>query len=275
MPEEQKETRRFWLKLKRHYFDSENMLYLETVENGEKYTLIWVKLLLMCLKDNEENAGFLRFNDKIPYNDKLLSRVLRMDIDTIRIAMMHFKEVGMIEILDDGTLYIEEVQNMIGSESSSAERVRKHREKKRLLQSNTPGMLQSNKEPLQCNVSTVTLSRNKEIEKDIEKEEEKNSLSDEIKEIMSYFNEICGTAYKDTSQKTKSLIQARMNEGFTIDDFKIVIRKKYEGWNDDPKMREYLRPITLFSNKFESYLNQPNAEKKEKPKYPWEDEDDS
>ena len=103
----------------------------------------------------------------------------------------------------------------------------------------------------------------------------KNLLSDEIKEIMSYFNEICGTAYKDTSQKTKSLIQARTNEGFTVDDFKIVIRKKYESWNNDPKMREYLRPITLFSNKFESYLNQPDSEHKEKPKYPWEDDNDS
>lgn len=107
------------------------------------------------------------------------------------------------------------------------------------------------------------------------KRREENSLSDEIKEIMSYFNEICGTAYKDTSQKTKSLIQARTNEGFSVEDFKTVIRKKYNSWNDDPKMREYLRPITLFSNKFESYLNSPDSEQKRNFKYPWEDEDDA
>ena len=53
--------------------------------------------------------------------------------------------------------------------------------------------------------------------------------SPEVKIIMECFNEICGTAYKATSRKTKSLIQARKNEGFKEDDFKTVIRKKYNG----------------------------------------------
>ncbi len=56
--------------------------------------------------------------------------------------------------------------------------------------------------------------------------------------------------------KTQGLIKARLNEGFTVDDFKTVIDKKTEEWINDPKMRNYLRPETLCSNKFEGYLNQ-------------------
>ena len=52
------------------------------------------------------------------------------------------------------------------------------------------------------------------------------------------------------------MIKARINEGFTIDDFKKVIDIKTAEWKDDPKMSKYIRPETLFSNKFEGYLNQ-------------------
>lgn len=77
-----------------------------------------------------------------------------------------------------------------------------------------------------------------------------------IKDIVLYLNKKCGTGFKHTSGKTKSLIVARMNEGFDVDDFKKVIDVKSNQWLDDDKMAVYLRPITLFSNKFESYLNE-------------------
>lgn len=75
-------------------------------------------------------------------------------------------------------------------------------------------------------------------------------------EIVAYLNEMCGTNYKPTSKKTMDLIQARMNEGFTVEDFKTVIYKKGKQWINDPKMCKFLRPETLFSNKFEGYLNE-------------------
>jgi uncharacterized phage protein (TIGR02220 family) len=77
----------------------------------------------------------------------------------------------------------------------------------------------------------------------------------DYKGIIDYLNMKCGTKYKHTSQATKRLIQARVNQGFTYDDFKTVIDKKSREWlNTD--MAKYLRPETLFGNKFESYLNQ-------------------
>ena len=74
--------------------------------------------------------------------------------------------------------------------------------------------------------------------------------------IISILNSVCRTNYKPTSRKTIDLIHARMKEGFTVDDFKIVIEKKYAEWGQDHKMAMFLRPETLFGTKFESYLNQ-------------------
>ena len=59
------------------------------------------------------------------------------------------------------------------------------------------------------------------------------------------------------------LIKARLNEGFTEDDFKYVIKVKSEEWKQDEKMCKYLRPETLFGTKFEGYLNQNVKEEKE------------
>lgn len=90
----------------------------------------------------------------------------------------------------------------------------------------------------------------------------KNTNNKEIyKEIIDYLNEVTGKRYRHTDVTIK-LIKARLNEGFTVDDFKQVIDKKTKDWKDDPKMKDYIRPQTLFGTKFEGYLNQ---EEKKKP----------
>lgn len=76
-------------------------------------------------------------------------------------------------------------------------------------------------------------------------------------EILNYFNQQAGTSYRASSKATQRLINARTNEGFTVDDFKKVIDIKVAAWKNDPKMSQYLRPATLFGTKFESYLNEP------------------
>ena len=94
------------------------------------------------------------------------------------------------------------------------------------------------------------------------KEGNKNNkyiYSRECSEIVGYLNEVCGTSYKPTTKETRRLIQARMNDGFTVEDFKTVIYKKAKQWKDDPRMCGFLRPQTLFGTKFESYLNENSA----------------
>lgn len=75
-------------------------------------------------------------------------------------------------------------------------------------------------------------------------------------EIVKHLNDKTDSKYKHTSKKTKDLIKARWNEGYTLEDFKSVIDKKSSEWLYDSKMIKFLRPETLFGNKFESYLNQ-------------------
>ena len=77
-----------------------------------------------------------------------------------------------------------------------------------------------------------------------------------VNEIVDHLNNSTGQKYRQNSRKTKSLIGARFNEGFSVKDFKIVIDKKSGEWKDTD-MAKYLRPETLFGPKFESYLNQP------------------
>ena len=91
------------------------------------------------------------------------------------------------------------------------------------------------------------------------------------KEITDYLNQIAGTNYRATSKKTRELIKARINEGYTLEDFKIVIEKKTREWINDNKMKGYLRPETLFGTKFEGYLNQPVKELTTKDLTPYTD----
>lgn len=88
--------------------------------------------------------------------------------------------------------------------------------------------------------------------------------------IVNYLNEKANTNFRATTASTKRHISARMNEGFTIDDFKIVIDKKVSQWLNDKNMNKYLRPEILFGTKFEAYLN----EKWEQPKKATEVKDD-
>lgn len=82
-----------------------------------------------------------------------------------------------------------------------------------------------------------------------------NNILPEIKEIIQYLNDVCGTRYRYQTKGTQEHINARLKEGYTVDDFKTVIDKKFEEWNGTD-MEKFLRPETLFAGKFESYLNQ-------------------
>lgn len=75
-------------------------------------------------------------------------------------------------------------------------------------------------------------------------------------EIINYLNDVAGKNYRSSTQKTQRHIKARWNEGFSLDDFKRVIDIKIAEWQNDQKMKKFIRPETLFGTKFEGYLNQ-------------------
>ena len=77
-----------------------------------------------------------------------------------------------------------------------------------------------------------------------------------VKEIVNYLNTSLNSEFRHTSRNTVSHINARIKEGYSVDDFKKVIDIKVKEWSGDSKMKAFLRPDTLFGTKFESYLNQ-------------------
>lgn len=111
-----------------------------------------------------------------------------------------------------------------------------------------------------------TRSYSKRYEGGIQKDEDNNtSINNKninkyiYSRVIDYLNEKIGTTYKSTTKSTREHINARLKEGFTEDDFIKVIDKKIKEWKGT-KWEKYLRPDTLFSTKFESYLNQKDKE---------------
>jgi len=128
----------YYLKLKENHFESDEMVVLESMPDGYKYSNILLKLYLRSLK----NGGKLMFNDRIPFNSTMLSTITRHSVGDIEKAVKIFEELGLVEILDNGAIYMNEIQNFIGKGSTEAERKALYRakideEKKSLGQSPT------------------------------------------------------------------------------------------------------------------------------------------
>lgn len=120
--------RYYWLKLNENFFEREEIKIIENMANGKDYIIFYLKLLLKSIK----SEGRLLFRDVIPYTPDMLSAITGTDVDTVKIATDLFIKLELMEVWDDGTLFMKEIQNMIGSETDVARRVRKHRERKAL-----------------------------------------------------------------------------------------------------------------------------------------------
>lgn len=115
----------YYLKLKENFFDSEEMIILQNMPDGYLYSDILMKLYLRSLK----NAGKLMFKDLIPYTPSALAQIVRHQIGTVEKALQIFQELGLIEILDNGAIYMLDIQNFIGESSTEADRKRNYRAK--------------------------------------------------------------------------------------------------------------------------------------------------
>jgi predicted phage replisome organizer len=121
----------YWLKLKRDFFKRHDIRIIEEMPNGKDYILFYLKLLLESI----DHEGSLRFSDTIPYNEQMLSVVTHTNVDIVRNAMKLFIELNMMTVCDDQTIYMNEVEKLIGSatDNDNANRVRRCREKKKQL----------------------------------------------------------------------------------------------------------------------------------------------
>lgn len=143
----------FWLKLKEDFFRQKEMKKLRKIAGGDTFTIIYLKLMLLSMKTD----GLLEFSGIEETFAEELALEIDEDADNVGVTLNFLQKCGLVEILDNSEILLTKVTEMTGKESESAERVRKLRDRKKLL-------------ALQCNVD-VTKS-NTEIEIDIEKEKE-------------------------------------------------------------------------------------------------------
>ena len=184
------EKKYYWLKLKRDFFKRHDIRIIEEMPNGKEYLLFYLKLLVESI----DHEGELRFSDTIPYNEQMLAVITNTNVDIVRSALKLFADgLHLIEIKDDQTIYMEEVQRMIGSAADNdvANRQRRCRERKKqqallgvtdALQNVTDDVTNDNE----------SKSIEKEIDIDIEKDSnkpQKRFVKPTLDEIKAYCQE--------------------------------------------------------------------------------------
>lgn len=235
------ENRRYyWLQLKDDFFNSKEMKLMRKLPGGEEITIIYLKMMLVSLAEQ----GKLYFEGLAEDLAEELSLIIDEDPEAIRLALMFLTKKKLLTTSDNYQFNLEQVPEMIGSETASARRVRKHRENQKTLQCNT--------DVTKCN-GDIDI----DIDKDIEIDKGQKPQTDVYEEIIKYLNEKTGSHFKPTSKSTQRLINGRLSENYTIEDFKYVIDVKTNEWKNNTKMSKYLTPDTLFNaSKFEKYRNQ-------------------
>lgn len=145
----------YYLKLKENFFESDEAIILESMPDGYIYSNILLKLYLRSLKNN----GLLMFNNLIPYNTQMLATITRHQVGTVEKAIQIFQQLKLIEVLDNGALYMTNIQNFVGKSSSDADRKRANYKKAKQLGQMSEKSLE---------ISPPEIEIKKEIEKKIE-----------------------------------------------------------------------------------------------------------
>ena len=240
-----------WIKIQTDIFNNKKIKKIRRMPEGNNVTLIWIYLITKAGECNK--GGGLYISEMIPYDADDIASELDFKLKIVQYSIGILEKFGMIEVIDD-VLFIknwEEYQNIDGLEKIREQgrlRAAKFRDKRKLLPDVTESNVISNAKVTLCNAT------DKELDKELEEEEKKDTMP--YKTIIDYLNLKSGKKYKYNTDKTKEFIQARYNEGFNEEDFKKVIDIKVEEWINDKEYNKYIRPATLFSNKFEGYLNQ-------------------
>lgn len=167
----------YWIKLKEDFFEEDVISWIEEQEKGVYYSNFYLKL---CLKAMNSEGRLIRKVGEmlIPYDVKTLSKITGVDQDTVIVAMELLKRTGLIEILENGEIYLTQLKNMIGSESKWAEKKRLQRAK---------GQSEDNV-PLLSGQCPTEKEKEKEKEKDKDKDKDKDKKK--IKHKYGNYNHV-------------------------------------------------------------------------------------
>ena len=179
------------MRLKENFFDSDEMIILENMDNGDGiiYSNILLKLYLRSLK----YEGRLMFNERIPFNPQMLSTIVRHPVGVVEKALKAFVDLGLVEVMDNGAIYMLDIQNFIGKTTTEADRIKAYRSKinkeKSLVSNDTPKLVQM------YDKSTPELELEIERELKIEKEVEAStatSTNSDFQNLIELYQENFG-----------------------------------------------------------------------------------
>ena len=202
----------YWLQLKEDFFDEDAIDWLEDQPNGEKYSLFYLKL---CLKSLRTNGILIRKVGTllVPYDHTKLGELTKTDPDTVIVAMELLTKIGLVRMLENGELYITQVENMIGSQSVGAFKKQQQimRRENNLIAGGTK-------------VEKIPPNIDKDKEEDIEIENKSKNI--DYKAIVDCYNDTCVSFSKVTalSESRRKTIKARLNT-YSIEDIKTVFEK--------------------------------------------------
>ena len=223
----------YWLKLKRDFFKRHDIQIIEAMPNGKDYILFYLKLL--C--ESVDHEGNLRFSDEIPYNAEMLATITGTNVDVVRSAIQIFTQLHMMEIMDDGTFYMSEVEKMLGSETQWAEKKRAYREKQKLLESGQCPQIEDNVPTMSDKSKSKSKSKSKNINKSEYGEFNNVRLSDdELAKLKAKFP-------KDWSNRIEALSEYMRSKGKTYKDHYATIlswaRKEQRDKPPEQKVKHY------------------------------------
>ena len=157
--------RYFWLKLKDDFFDEKYIKALRRLPQGDSLVIVYLKMQLKSLK----TEGIIKYEQILPDAISELAMLLDEDENVVRLAIGALIKFGIVERWENETFYMVAMQQLIGSETAGAARVRKHRELKNGTSKNALPEASVTK-ALHCNASVTECNTEIDIEKDIEKE---------------------------------------------------------------------------------------------------------
>ncbi len=216
---------------------------------------IFIDLLAMAGDSVYGDIGEIKLAKLVGFSDEVIAGVLNVPVEVWKKAKEKLIESSRIEVKNLNIGFMIRVINW-KKYQSEYQRQRPSRKKvtPKVTHKVTPEV---RKERVKSYKVDIDIDKDKDIDIDKEKKEKRGKVSIPYSEIIEDLNFVLHTSYKPTTKVTCDLIKARWNEGFRLDDFKRVHRKMWGWWGADVKMRPYLRPQTLYNNKFESYLNMP------------------
>lgn len=162
----------YWLKLKKDFFKRHDIVNLRSSENGFLNESIFIHLMAESI----DHEAKLRYSEKKPYTPKTLGNVVGVDEQTMKKALEIFEELELVEILEDGTIFIPLAAENIGCESAWAEKKRQYRERQRTEEGQSEDKSrtsQGQKEDLSDKSKSIEKEKEKDIELDKYKEKEK------------------------------------------------------------------------------------------------------